>query len=71
MAVADGPTMRFPAVARDVCDVTGAGDTVVAVMALAVGIDFPRAASLANRAAGIVVGKFGSAVVDPFEICVA
>ena len=48
--------------AREVADVTGAGDTVIATMtlALAAGASLIEAARLANRAAGIVVGKFGA-----------
>ena len=51
---------------REVSDVTGAGDTVVAFMAMAlgVGLAFKEAAFLANLAAGIVVEKFGASVVD-------
>ena len=51
----------IPAVAREVADVTGAGDTVVATLALALaaGATLAEAAALANHAAGIVVGKFG------------
>ena len=59
-----------PAVAREVADVTGAGDTVVAVLALAMaaGASLAEAAVLANHAAGIVVGKFGPATVTPGEL---
>ncbi|MFQ5774786.1 MAG: D-glycero-beta-D-manno-heptose-7-phosphate kinase [Kiloniellaceae bacterium] len=67
----DGIEARhFPAEAREVFDVSGAGDTVVAVVAtaLAAGIDLARAARLANVAAGIVVGKLGTAVARPAEI---
>ena len=54
-----------PAVAREVADVTGAGDTVVATLALALaaGATIVEAAGLANHAAGVVVGKFGPATV--------
>jgi D-beta-D-heptose 7-phosphate kinase/D-beta-D-heptose 1-phosphate adenosyltransferase len=60
----------IPAVAREVADVTGAGDTVVAVLslALAAGATMAEAAALANAAAGIVVGKFGPATVTPDEL---
>jgi D-beta-D-heptose 7-phosphate kinase/D-beta-D-heptose 1-phosphate adenosyltransferase len=60
-----------PAVAREVSDVTGAGDTVVATLALALaaGATSAEAAILANYAAGIVVGKFGPATVTPEELC--
>ena len=55
---------------REVFDVTGAGDTVVSVLglALAAGEALPVAASLANVAAGVVVGKMGTAVCSPQEI---
>ncbi len=61
---------ELPATAREVSDVTGAGDTVVATIASAVaaGAALPDAAWLANRAAGVVVGKFGAAVVTPDEL---
>jgi D-glycero-beta-D-manno-heptose-7-phosphate kinase len=61
----------IPAVAREVSDVTGAGDTVVATLALALaaGATMPEAAALANHAAGIVVGKFGPATLTPAELC--
>lgn len=61
---------HFAATARDVSDVTGAGDTVVATLALAlaVGATPVEAAHLANEAAGIVVGKFGPATVTPAEL---
>jgi rfaE bifunctional protein kinase chain/domain len=60
----------FPAEAREVADVTGAGDTVISALALAVAAGAPLAdaARLANRAAGIVVGKFGPATVTPDEL---
>ena len=61
---------RIPAVAREVSDVTGAGDTVVATLALALaaGATMAEAAMLANHAAGIVVGKFGPATVTAEEL---
>jgi D-beta-D-heptose 7-phosphate kinase / D-beta-D-heptose 1-phosphate adenosyltransferase len=61
---------HLPAEAREVYDVSGAGDTVVATLALALaaGADLEEAAQLANRAAGIVVGKAGTAVVHPEEL---
>lgn len=60
----------LPAVAREVADVTGAGDTVVATMALALaaGGSLFEAAVLANRAAGLAVAKFGPATVSPAEL---
>ena len=60
----------IPAVAREVADVTGAGDTVVATLALALGAGatLSEAAVLANHAAGIVVAKFGPATVTREEL---
>ena len=60
----------LPATSREVSDVTGAGDTVVATLALtlAAGGSYAEAAQLANEAAGIVVGKFGPAAVAPEEL---
>ncbi len=60
----------FPAKAKEVYDVTGAGDTVIAVFALAVasGATFSEAAYLANHAAGIVVGKLGTATISRQEL---
>jgi D-beta-D-heptose 7-phosphate kinase/D-beta-D-heptose 1-phosphate adenosyltransferase len=60
----------LPTLAREVFDVSGAGDTVVAALslALAAGADHPTALALANRAASVVVGKFGTATVSPEEI---
>jgi len=57
--------LHLPTVARNVYDVTGAGDTVTSVMALglAAGLSFSQAAHLANHAAGVVIGKFGTATV--------
>ncbi|MCH7931637.1 MAG: D-glycero-beta-D-manno-heptose-7-phosphate kinase [Proteobacteria bacterium] len=61
----DGAAEHLPAQAHEVFDVSGAGDTVIATFALAVGRGIPagEAARLANHAAGIVVGKVGTAVV--------
>lgn len=60
----------LPTLAREVFDVSGAGDTVVAAFALgrASGADHPTAVALANKAASIVVGKFGTATVTAEEI---
>ena len=60
----------LPASAREVADVTGAGDTVIATLALALaaGATLTEAARLANEAAGIAVAKFGPAVVTPAEL---
>ncbi len=61
---------HFPARALEVFDVSGAGDTVIATLtlALAAGAAFEDAAALANAAAGIVVGKVGTAVTFPDEL---
>jgi D-beta-D-heptose 7-phosphate kinase/D-beta-D-heptose 1-phosphate adenosyltransferase len=66
----DATEGAIPAVAREVSDVTGAGDTVVATIALALaaGATLVEAADLANHAAGVVVGKFGPATVSPEEL---
>jgi D-glycero-beta-D-manno-heptose-7-phosphate kinase len=63
--VRGAPVRHFPTVARQVFDVTGAGDTVVATCALALGAGagLDEAAVLANHAAGIVVGEIGTATV--------
>lgn len=60
----------FPTQAREVFDVTGAGDTVIAASALALGagLSLEDATQLANHAAGIVVGKVGTAVVSAAEL---
>lgn len=65
-----GETLRVPTVAREVYDVSGAGDTVTAFVAvgLAAGATIEEAAVLANLAAGIEVGKDGVAVVTPDEL---
>ena len=62
--------LHVPAAAREVFDVTGAGDTVVATMALALaaGGTVAEAAALANCAAGVVVGKVGTAQASPDEV---
>jgi D-beta-D-heptose 7-phosphate kinase/D-beta-D-heptose 1-phosphate adenosyltransferase len=65
MTLLDGNgTQHFPAEAAEVFDVSGAGDTVVATLAagLAAELDLPVAVRLANIAAGVVVGKIGTAV---------
>jgi D-beta-D-heptose 7-phosphate kinase/D-beta-D-heptose 1-phosphate adenosyltransferase len=65
--------VHVPAAAREVFDVTGAGDSVIATMALAVaaGATLPEAAVLANCAAGVVVGKVGTTPATPDEILAA
>jgi D-beta-D-heptose 7-phosphate kinase/D-beta-D-heptose 1-phosphate adenosyltransferase len=66
----DGDVINVPTVAKEVYDVTGAGDTVISALtlALASGNSFPEAAVVANYAAGIVVGKVGTATVTPEEL---
>ncbi len=61
---------HFPARALEVFDVSGAGDTVLAVLGLAIasGASMEQAASIANAAAGLVVAKVGTAVVHPDEL---
>jgi D-glycero-beta-D-manno-heptose-7-phosphate kinase len=67
---ANGGVTHIPATAREVFDVTGAGDTVIAtaVLVLAAGGTLLEAAMLANRAAGIAIGKLGTATVEPAEL---
>jgi D-beta-D-heptose 7-phosphate kinase/D-beta-D-heptose 1-phosphate adenosyltransferase len=64
------PEFHLPTQAREVFDVTGAGDTVISVLAaaLAAGEELPAATALANLAAGIVVGKLGTASVSVPEL---
>ena len=66
----DHAELHLPARAREVFDVTGAGDTVIAVLAsaLAAGEALPNAVTLANLAAGIVVGKLGTATISGPEL---
>ncbi len=66
-------THHLPAEAREVYDVSGAGDTVVATVAaaLAGGVELPNAVGLANLAAGIVVGKIGTAVAYGVDLALA
>jgi D-glycero-beta-D-manno-heptose-7-phosphate kinase len=68
--LADGVEGHLPAAAREVADVTGAGDTVIATLALALaaGATITEAARLANEAAGIVVARFGPATVGVAEL---
>ncbi|HKM80345.1 MAG TPA: PfkB family carbohydrate kinase [Candidatus Acidoferrum sp.] len=67
------PGIARGATGRQVFDVTGAGDTVLSTLALAVaaGASLPDAAFLANTAAGVVVGKLGTASVSPDELAAA
>jgi D-beta-D-heptose 7-phosphate kinase/D-beta-D-heptose 1-phosphate adenosyltransferase len=64
------PALHLPTVAREVFDVTGAGDTVIATLtaAIAVGADLEDAVRLSNLAAGVTVGKLGAATVSPEEL---
>lgn len=66
----DAGQLDVPAQAREVFDVTGAGDTVIATMAtlLAAGVPLREAVPVANRAGSIVVGKFGTASVTYEEL---
>lgn len=66
----DGAATHIPAQRREVYDVTGAGDTVLAALALslAAGADLVTAAAVANAAAGLVVGRIGTAVVRMQEL---
>jgi D-beta-D-heptose 7-phosphate kinase/D-beta-D-heptose 1-phosphate adenosyltransferase len=70
IAIFDDKLKRFPTVAKEVFDVTGAGDTVIASIAyaLSAGKDIDETAKFANLAAGVVVGKIGSATVTIDEI---
>ena len=63
-------TFSVPAEKREVMDVTGAGDTVIATLAvmLAAGAGLEQAVRIANRAAGIVVGKLGTAAATHAEL---
>ena len=65
-----GEVVHIPTVAREVFDVSGAGDTVLATLAvgIAYGLGMAESARLANVAAGIAVGKLGTSVVSPQEI---
>lgn len=70
IAIYDDSMRRFPTVAKEVYDVTGAGDTVIASLsfALSAGLSIDEAAPFANHAAAVVVGKIGSATVSLSEI---
>jgi D-beta-D-heptose 7-phosphate kinase/D-beta-D-heptose 1-phosphate adenosyltransferase len=67
------PGVERGSTGRQVFDVTGAGDTVLSVLSLAVavGASLPEAAFLANVAAGVVVGKLGTASISPRELAAA
>jgi rfaE bifunctional protein kinase chain/domain len=66
----DAGALSIPAQAREVFDVSGAGDTVIATLGalLAAGASLPDAMAIANEAAGVVVGKLGTAVAEPGEL---
>jgi D-beta-D-heptose 7-phosphate kinase/D-beta-D-heptose 1-phosphate adenosyltransferase len=66
----NGEPVYVPTVAREVYDVTGAGDTVIATLAaaMAAGASLAEASALANHAAGIVVGKLGTATASAEEV---
>jgi rfaE bifunctional protein kinase chain/domain len=65
--------VNIPAQAREVYDVSGAGDTVIATLAVMLGAGFPLvdAVQMANRAGGIVVGKLGTATVSRDELAIS
>ncbi len=66
----NGDITNIPTMAKEVYDVTGAGDTVISVLtlAMAVGADCKQAAVLSNYAAGIVVGEVGTATLKSWEL---
>ena len=66
----DSGTLTIPARAREVFDVSGAGDTVIAVLGTLLAAGAPMAVSMAiaNEAASVVVGKLGTAVAEPGEL---
>lgn len=66
----DTPELHIPTVAREVYDVTGAGDTVISALATAIaaGSTLPQACAIANTAAGVVVGKLGTSTVSRIEL---
>jgi rfaE bifunctional protein kinase chain/domain len=70
---ANGQMTHIPAVTREVYDVTGAGDTVIAVLTLALvsGAELEEAAVIANHAAGVVVSKIGTATISTAELSMA
>ena len=66
----DAGALTIPARAREVYDVSGAGDTVIAALGalIAAGAPLADAMRIANEAAGVVVGKLGTAVALPTEL---
>jgi D-beta-D-heptose 7-phosphate kinase/D-beta-D-heptose 1-phosphate adenosyltransferase len=73
LTASDHEALHIPARAREVYDVTGAGDTVVSVLGLAIssGLTYAQASLFANEAAGIVVGKIGASPVTRQELLLA
>lgn len=73
LLTSDGRDYHQPTRAREVFDVTGAGDTVIATLgaSLAAGCELPQACALANAAAGVVVAKLGTSTVSPLELAAA
>ncbi|MCX7010618.1 MAG: PfkB family carbohydrate kinase, partial [Kiritimatiellaeota bacterium] len=73
LLTADAPPHHVPTRAREVFDVSGAGDTVIAtcILALAAGAQPIEAVEIANFAAGVVVGKLGTATCSPAELLTA
>lgn len=69
-AITHNDKTDMPAQVREVSDVTGAGDTVIATLSvmMAAGLELKDAAQVANLAAGVVVGKLGAATVSPEEL---
>jgi D-beta-D-heptose 7-phosphate kinase/D-beta-D-heptose 1-phosphate adenosyltransferase len=69
----DGRATHIPAVTKEVYDVTGAGDTVLAALAMAMasGASLREAAFIANHAAGVVVGRAGTATISREELLAA
>ncbi|NDO73439.1 bifunctional D-glycero-beta-D-manno-heptose-7-phosphate kinase/D-glycero-beta-D-manno-heptose 1-phosphate adenylyltransferase HldE [Shewanella sp. SE1] len=70
LITSEGDELHIPTMAREVYDVTGAGDTVISALAtaLAAGSDLPQACAIANSAAGVVVGKLGTSTVSRIEL---
>ena len=70
LAQKSGTMTQIPTAAKEVYDVSGAGDTVIAAFALAMsaGATLPEAAFISNLAAGVVVGKLGTATVNRTEL---
>lgn len=70
LITAEENELHIPTVAREVYDVTGAGDTVISALAtsIAAGAELPQACAIANSAAGIVVGKLGTSTVSRIEL---